>query len=86
MIISLLFFENGRCDTVFKTRKGHTKLRVYFKRMGKLAEAIILKKLKETEEELQIIPDEQFGFRQAHSTELGCVHHQWIQSEGSKSY
>lgn len=32
-----------------------------------------------------IIPDEQFGFRQAHSTELGCVHHQWIQSEGSKS-
>lgn len=37
--------------------------------MGKLAEAIILKRLKETEEELHIIPDEQFGFRQGHSTE-----------------
>jgi len=53
--------------------------------MGKLAEAIILKKLKEIEEELQIIPDEQLGIRQAHSTELGCVHLQWIQPEGSKS-
>jgi len=36
--------------------------------MGKLTEAIILKRLKETEE-LHIIPDEQFGFRHGHSTE-----------------
>jgi len=37
--------------------------------MGKLAEIVILKRLKETEEELKIIPDEQFGFRHGHSTE-----------------
>jgi len=37
--------------------------------MGNLAEAIILKKPKETEKELHTIPDEQFGFRQGHWTE-----------------
>lgn len=38
--------------------------------MSKVAERIILKRLEEHSEELQVVPDEQFAFRRGHSTEL----------------
>lgn len=37
--------------------------------LGKVTEAVILKRLKETTEQLGVIPNEQFGFRPRHSTE-----------------
>jgi len=38
--------------------------------LGKVAEVIILRRLKEQEEDLHVIPGEQFGFQRILSTEL----------------
>jgi len=48
--------------------------------MGKVAEVVILRRLKEQEEDLHVIPDEQFGFQRTLSTKL-LVHHRRVQQE-----